>query len=444
MNDVFSSYRAKLRTADEAVKAVKSGDWVDYTSNVGFPVLLDRALARRRDELWDVKLRGNLMFGPLEVAECDPSREHFCYNSWHFSAYERKLCDRGLCSFIPMVFRNNTWYYRNFLTVNVAMMSVTPMDKHGYFNLSCATGVAKRILDKADLVILEVNERLPRIFGGFDEVIHIDEVDFVVEGEHPPLPQFPLAEPSPEEVAIANLLVPQIPSGAALQLGIGSLPNVVGALLAQSDLKDFGMHTELCGDAYYELFRAGKLTNRFMNLHPGKGMTGMVFGTQQLYDWADCNPAVTVGPLEYVNALTTIGSVENMISINNCVAVDLYGQISSESSGLRHISGTGGQLDFLTGAAMSPGGKAFICMTSSFVDKGGVRRSRIVPYFQGDIVSAPRSQAFYLATEYGCVNLAGLSTWQRAEALISIAHPDFREALIRAAEAQHIWRASSR
>ena len=443
MNDVFSSYRAKLRTADEAVKAVKSGDWVDYTSNVGFPVLLDRALARRRDELWDVKLRGNLMFGPLEVAECDPSREHFCYNSWHFSAYERKLCDRGLCSFIPMVFRNNTWYYRNFLTVNVAMMSVTPMDKHGYFNLSCATGVAKRILDKADLVIVEVNERLPRIFGGFDEVIHIDEVDFVVEGEHPPLPQFPLAEPSPEEVAIANLLVPQIPSGAALQLGIGSLPNVVGALLAQSDLKDFGMHTELCGDAYYELFRAGKLTNRFMNLHPGKGMTGMVFGTQQLYDWADCNPAVTVGPLEYVNALTTIGSVENMISINS-VAVDLYGQISSESSGLRHISGTGGQLDFLTGAAMSPGGKAFICMTSSFVDKGGVRRSRIVPYFQGDIISAPRSQAFYLATEYGCVNLAGLSTWQRAEALISIAHPDFREALIRAAEAQHIWRASSR
>ena len=181
-----------------------------------------------------------------------------------------------------------------------------------------------------------------------------------------------------------------------------------------------------------------------MNLHPGKGMTGMVFGTQQLYDWADCNPAVTVGPLEYVNALTTIGSVENMISINNCVAVDLYGQISSESSGLRHISGTGGQLDFLTGAAMSPGGKAFICMTSSFVDRSGVRRSRIVPYFQGDIVSAPRSQAFYLATEYGCVNLAGLSTWQRAEALISIAHPDFREALIRAAEAQHIWRASSR
>lgn len=444
MNDVYEQYRQKLRTADEAVRVVKSGDWVDYTSNVGFPVLLDEALAKRRDELTGVNIRGNLMFGPLKAVECDPTREHFCYNSWHFSGYERKLSDRGLCSFIPMVFRNNTWYYRNFLTVNVAMMSVTAMDKHGYFNLSCATGVAREILRKADIVILEVNERLPRICGGFDEVIHIDDVDFVVEGEHPPLPQFPLSAPSEQEVAIANLLVPQIPSGAALQLGIGSLPNTVGALLAQSDLKDFGMHTELCGDAYFELFKAGKLTNRCLTLHRGKGMTGMVFGTQQLYDWVDQNPCVTAAPLEYVNALTTIGSIDNMISINNCVAVDLYGQISSESSGTRQISGTGGQLDFLTGAAMSRGGKAFICMTSSFRDKSGALHSRIVPHFGGDIISAPRAQAFYLVTEYGCVNLAGLAVWQRAEALVSLAHPDFRDELIAAAEAQGIWRRSNK
>lgn len=444
LSNLYAAYRRKLRTPEQAVQAVKSGDWVDYTSNVGFPVLLDRALAKRRDELFDVNIRGNLMFGPLETVECDPKREHFCYNSWHFSAYERKLSDRGLCSFIPMVFRNNTWYYRNFLTVNVAMMSVTPMDRHGYFNLSCATGVAKQILDKADIVILEVNEHLPCIRGGFDEVIHLDEVDFVVEGEHPPLPQFPLAQPTNEEIAIANLLVPQIPSGAALQLGIGSLPNVVGALLAESDLKDFGMHTELCGDAYYALFKAGKLTHRKLNLHPGKGMTGMVFGSKPLYDWVHENPTITAAPLEYVNALNTIGSIDNMISINNCVAVDLYGQISSESSGTRQISGTGGQLDFLTGAAMSSGGKAFICMTSSFVDKAGVRHSRIVPSFRGDIISAPRSEAYYLVTEYGCVNLAGLSVWQRAQALISIAHPDFREELTQAAQTQGIWRRSNR
>ena len=141
-------YKSKLRTPEEAVKIVKSGDWVDYTTNLGFPVLLDQALSRRRDELTDVKIRGNLAFGPIEVVECDPTREHFIYNSWHFSAYERNLCDRGLCNFIPMLFRQVVEYYRHFLTVNVAMMSVTPMDRHGYFNLSCATGVTKGILEK--------------------------------------------------------------------------------------------------------------------------------------------------------------------------------------------------------------------------------------------------------------------------------------------------------
>lgn len=437
-------YRRKLRTPEEAVQAVKSGDWVDYTTNVCFPTLLDAALARRRDQLTDVKIRGNLLFGPIQTVECDPSREHFCYNSWHCSAYERRLCDRGLCSYIPMLFRNVVPYYRHFLMVNVAMMAVTPMDRHGYFNLSCAAGVAKGILDKADIVILEVNEHLPRIYGGFDECIHIDQVDFIVEGAHPPLPQFPIAPPTEEDLRIADWIVPHIPSGATLQLGIGAMPNVIGARLAESDLQDLGMHTELCGDAYYELFRAGKLTNARKAIHKNKGVTGIVFGSQALYDWVDENPGVMVAPLEYVNAPETIGRLDDMISINSCISADLYGQVCAESAGLRQISGTGGQLDYLTGASMSRGGKAFICMSSSFTGRDGVRRSRIVPHFQGDIVTDPRSQAYYLVTEYGGVNLAGRSTWERAEGLISIAHPDFREELIAAAEAQKIWRRSNR
>ena len=437
-------YRRKLRTPEEAVQAVKSGDWVDYTTNVCFPTLLDAALAHRRDHLTDVKIRGNLLFGPIQTVECDPSREHFCYNSWHCSAYERTLCDRGLCSYIPMLFRNVVPYYRHFLTVNVAMMAVTPMDRHGYFNLSCAAGVAKGILDKADIVILEINEHLPRIYGGFDECIHIDQVDFIVEGAHPPLPQFPIAPPTEEDLRIADWIVPQIPSGATLQLGIGAMPNVIGAHLAESDLQDLGMHTELCGDAYYELFRAGKLTNARKAIHKDKGVTGIVFGSQALYDWVDENPGVMAAPLEYVNAPETIAQLDDMISINSCISADLYGQVCAESAGLRQISGTGGQLDYLTGAAMSRGGKAFICMSSSFMGKDGVRRSRIVPHFQGDIVTDPRSQAYYLVTEYGGVNLAGRSTWERAEGLISIAHPDFREELIAAAEAQKIWRRSNR
>ena len=441
---VFEKYRAKLRTPEQAVQAVKSGDWVDYTSNVCFPALLDAALAKRRDELTDVKIRGNLIFSPIQTVECDPTREHFLYNSWHCSGYERKLCDKGLCNYIPMIFRNVVPYYRHFLTVNVAMMCVTPMDQHGYFNLSCAAGIARGILEKADIVILEVNEHLPRILGGFDESIHIDEVDYVVEGEHPPLPQFPIAQPTEEDIKIADLIVPHIVDGATLQLGIGGMPNVVGARLAESDLKDLGMHTELCGDAYYALYRAGKLTNKRKSLQRGKGVTGIVFGSQDLYEWVDQNPGVVVEPLEYVNAPETIARHENMISINSCIAVDLYGQICAESAGLRHISGTGGQLDYLTGAAMSAGGKAFICMTSSFVDKAGVRRSRVLPHFNGDIVTDPRSQAYYIVTEYGAVNLAGRSTWERAERLVSIAHPDFREELIAAAEKQKIWRKSNR
>ena len=442
--DFMSEYRAKLRTPEEAVQAVKSGDWVDYTSNVCFPTLLDAALAKRKEELTDVKIRGNLLFGPIRTVECDPDREHFIYNSWHCSGYERKLCDRGLCNYIPMIFRNVTAYYRHFLTVNVAMMCVTPMDKHGYFNLSCAAGIARGILETADIVILEVNENLPRIFGGFDESIHISEVDYVVEGPHEPLPQFPIAKPTEEDVKIADLIVPHIVDGATLQLGIGGMPNVVGARLAQSDVRDLGMHTELCGDAYYELYKAGKLTNRRKTIQRSKGVTGIVFGSQALYDWADQNPGLVVEPLEYVNAPETIAQLDNMISINNCIAVDLYGQVCAESAGLRHISGTGGQLDYLTGAAMARGGKAFICMTSSFVDASGTRRSRVLPHFNGDIVTDPRSQAYYIVTEYGVANLAGRSTWERAELLVSIAHPDFRGELIAAAEKQNIWRRSNR
>lgn len=443
MMQVYEEYRAKLRSPQAAVQAVKSGDWVDYSSNVCFPILLDQALAKRRDELQDVKIRGNLIFQTLQTVECDPTREHFVYNSWHCSGYERKLCDKGLCNYIPMVFRNLAWYYQNFLTVNVAMMAVTPMDRHGYFNLSCATGVARAILEKADIVILEVNEHLPRIYGGFDECIHISEVDYVVEGDHAPLPQFPVAEPTAEDRAIAQLIVPHIQSGSTLQLGIGGMPNVVGTMLAQSDVHDLSMHTELCGDAYLRLFEAGKLTNQ-KSFQRGKGVTGIVFGSQDLYDWVNENPSVIVEPLSYVNDPYIIAKNDHMVSINSCISIDLYGQVCAESAGLRHISGTGGQLDYLTGAAMSQGGKAFICMTSSFVDKAGVRHSRVLPHFNGDIVTDPRTQAYWIVTEYGAVNLAGCSTWERAEKIISIAHPDFRENLILSAQQQRIWKYSNK
>ena len=442
--NVLNEYKAKLTTPEDAVKVIKSGDWVDYVTNVSFPSLLDQALSERRDELFDVKVRGNLIFGPIQVAECDPTREHFCYNSWHCSAYERKLSDRGLCNYIPMVFRDCTEYYRVFLTVNVAMMAVPPMDKHGYFNLSCATGVAKGILDKADIVILEINDKLPHIYGAFDESIHISEVDYIVEGDHPDLPEFPIEDSTPADDAIADVILPYIKDGAALQLGIGAMPNVIGRKIAESDIKDLSMHTELCSDAYYELYSAGKITNRQKRLFPGKGLTGIVFGSNKLYEWVDRNPEVLIAPLSYVNAPEHISQLENMVSINNCISVDLYGQVNAESAGFRQISGTGGQLDYLTGASMARGGKAFICMESTFIGKDGEKHSNILPHFNGEIITDPRSQTYFIVTEYGAVNLCGRSTWERAEGLISIAHPHFRDELIKEAEKQGIWRYSNK
>lgn len=442
--DFIAQYKAKLRTAEEAVAVVKSGDWVDYTSSLGKPVLLDKALAARRDELYDVKIRGNLTAGPIEVAECDKSQEHFIYHSWHCSSYERKLCDEGLCYYIPMVFHNNAAYYEFFLHVNVVMVSVAPMDKHGYFNFSVNTGVAAPITRRADIIILEVNENMPKIRGGYDECIHISEVDYIVEGEHAPFENTKAIPPREVDKKIAELLIPYIVNGSTLQLGIGSMPNALGEIIAGSDLKDLGMHTELCSDAYLALYRSGKLTNKYKNIDRGKGVFGCAIGSDELYEWLDDNPGVAAYPLEYVNRPSVIAQIDNMVSINSCVAVDLYGQVAAESSGGRQLSGTGGQLDFLIGASASRGGKAFICMSAVHVDRYGKKHSRIRPQFNGDIITSPRSQVYFLATEYGVINLEGRSTWERAEALISIAHPDFRDMLIKEAQERKIWRRSNK
>lgn len=444
LRDFEGEYMLKLRKPEEVVKVVKSGDWVDYTSSLGKPVLLDQALAKRRDELWDVKIRGNLIEGPIEVAECDESQEHFIYHSWHCSTYERKLSDRGLCYYIPTVFHNNAAYYEFFIKVNVVMVSVAPMDKHGYFNYSVNTGVAGPIARRADIVIVEVNENMPKIHGGYDECIHISEVDYIVEGKHEPFENIPPIKPRDIDRQIAEHIIPYIVDGANLQLGIGSIPNAMGELIAQSDLKDLGMHTELCTDAYLELYRSGKLTNKKKNIDRGKGVFGCAIGSRDLYEWLDDNPGIAAYPLEYVNRPSVIAQLDNVVSINSCVAVDLYGQVAAESAGSRQISGTGGQLDFLTGASASRGGKAFICMSSVYKGKSGNIHSRILPQFNGDIITSPRSQVYFIATEYGVVNLEGKSTWERAEDLIHIAHPDFRDELIKEAADRKIWRRSNK
>ena len=442
--DFMTEYKSKLGTPAQAAALVRDGDWVEYGNGTTFAALCDEALAARRDELHDVKIRGQIMYGPLKAVECDPAGEHFTYNSWHCSAYERKLLDRGQGFFSPMIFRNLAWYYRENIPSDVAFVQATPMDKHGYFNFSVSAGTTLDIAGRCRAIVIEVNRHLPKVYGAWNESIHISDVAMVVEGGDRPTPQVPSRAPSAEDIAIANHVIPYIVDGATLQLGIGGTPDALGSIIAQSDLKDLGMHTELCTDGFLDLYKAGKLTNKRKNIFRGKGVLGLATGSQALYDWLDENPGVIALPIAYVNDPAVISQMDNFISLNSCVSVDLYGQVSSESAGLRQISGTGGQVDFLTGAAMSRGGKAFICVASSRVGKDGVRRSNIVPHFNGEIITSPRAQAYYIATENGVVNLAGRSAWERAEGLIGLAHPDFREELIRAAEEQRIWRRSNR
>ncbi|MBQ1576420.1 MAG: butyryl-CoA:acetate CoA-transferase, partial [Oscillospiraceae bacterium] len=327
--DLLSEYRSKLKTAAEAVKIVKNGDWVDYGSNNSHPPALDAALAARRDELRGVQVRGNFLRGPLAVVECDPEGEHFIYNTWHCSAYDRRLCDRGRAYFTPMTFRNMDWYYRSFLRTDVAMVSVAPMDGEGNFNLSGALGSTCSVVENAKVVIVEVNPAMPRIRGEAAK-LPLEKVDAIVEGEAVPLWELENHAPNEIEKQIAAYVFPHICDGATVQLGIGGVPNAIGELIADSDLKDLGMHTEMASDGYLAMYRAGKLTNRRKSLHPGLGVLGLAIGSREFYDWLDDNPEILGMRLDYVNAIPVIAQNDNMISINGCLAADLYGQVCSE------------------------------------------------------------------------------------------------------------------
>lgn len=446
MSQWADMYRQKLTTPEEAVKLVKSGDWVDYGMATSQPILLDKALAGRKEELKDVKVRMSFTFAPRAVVEVDPNRETFTAMNWHMSGYDRKLCAQGLMNFIPMCYRNEPSMYRDILDVDVAMITVAPMDKHGFFNFGLNISANEAITKKAKKVIVEVNEAMPRALGGRGEQIHISDVAAIVEAGSIPMPTIPFKTGDEIDTKIAEMIVKEIPNGATLQLGVGGLPNTVGAMIAESDLKDLGMHTEMLVDAFYLMYKEGRLTNKLKAVDRDKASWAFALGSQDMYDWIDDNPFLAAYPVDYVNDPFVIAQLDNFISINNCVDIDLFGQISSESSGTHHISGSGGQLDFTDGAYRSRGGKSIIALRSTFHNKKtGRDESRILPTLApGTTVTDPRSQINFVVTEYGMVNLMGASTWERAERLISIAHPDFREDLIKEAEKMKIWRYSNK
>lgn len=433
-------YKEKLRTADEAVKVIKSGTWIDYGTFLGQVVELDKALARRKDELFDVKIRSAArVSGVPAVVQVDPLKEHFIFNSGHFTTIDRKLHDFGLAYYIPLLFREIEYYYHYVEPHEVAMLAVAPMDKHGFFNFGLNNVYSLETLRRAKVRIVEVNPNMPRVLGGTEECIHISEVDFIVEANWP-LMEIPNLPPSPVDQKIAEIIVNEIEDGACIQLGIGALPNAIGKLIAQSDLKDLGVHSEMFCDAFLDMYKSGRVTGRRKNIDRGKMVFTFALGSKEMYEFLNDNPAVASYPVRYTNDPRIIALNDKVVSINNALEVDLFGQVASESSGPRHISGTGGQVDFCEGAFMSRGGKSFIALHSTYVDKNGQLRSRIRPTLDpGTIVTTPRAMAMYIVTEYGIASLKGKSTWERAEALINIAHPNFREELIKEAEKMKIW-----
>ena len=439
-------YQQNLTSAEEAVKVVKSGDWVDYGWCTNHPVSLDKALAARKDELTDVKIRGGVTMWMPEVAKAEDAGDHFTWHSWHCSGLDRKVISKGCGFFIPMRYSELPRFYRENVDVDVAMIQVTPMDKHGNFSYALAASHLADMLDKAKVIILEVNENLPWIYGLTGSEINIKDVDMVVEGENPPVAQLGGGgEPTEVDKAVANLVVPEIPDGACLQLGIGGMPNTIGSMIAQSDLKDLSVHTEMYVDGFVDMAEAGKITGRNKALDKGRQVFAFAAGSQRMYDYMDRNPDVMAAPVDYTNDVHVISQIDNFVSINNAIDMDLFGQVNAESAGLKHISGTGGQLDFAMGAYLSKGGKSFICMSSTVTGKDGSVKSRIVPTLtNGSIATDPRSCVHYIVTEYGMVNMKGLSTWERAEQIINIAHPDFRDQLIKDAEKMGIWRRSNK
>lgn len=445
--DIRKEYASKLTTAAEAVKVVKSGDWVDYGWCTGTPDVLDKALAARTDELQDIKVRGGILMKLPAIFEREDAGEHFCWNSWHMGGIERKLIARGCAYYSPLRYSELPRYYREHIEPDdVLMMVVAPMDNHGFFNFGPNASHLMAACEKAKHIIVEVNENMPRCLGGFEEGIHVSQVDAIVEGNNPAMLEMGGGAAATDvDKAVAKLIVEEIPDGACLQLGIGGMPNTVGAMIAESDLKDLGVHTEMYVDAFVDIARAGKITGAKKSIDRFRQVYAFGAGTQKMYDYMDENPELMSAPVDYTNDIRTISSIDNFISINNAVDVDLFGQVNAESAGIKHISGAGGQLDFVLGAYLSHGGKSFICCSSSFKTKDGQLKSRIVPTLNpGSIVTDTRANTHYLVTEYGKVCLKGLSTWERTEKIIGIAHPDFREELIKEAEKMHIWRRSNK
>jgi acyl-CoA hydrolase len=419
-------------TAEAAAGLVRSHSWLDFGTALSQPDRFDQALAARAAELVDVKIRSCLSVTSRAFLEADPDGRHFQSFNWHFSGYDRQKHDAGVCNYIPLNLGEVPDYYRRFIEpIDIVVLKTRPI-ADGWFNFG-PTGMWHRTLvERAKTLIVETSDAVPYAHGDGNGV-HVSEIDYVIDGDPAALPELHNPPPTDTDHAVAHQIAGEIEDGACLQIGIGGMPNAVCSLLLESGARDLGVHTEMLTDGIIDLYRAGVITGSRKTLNPGKVVFTFALGTRALYAAIDHNPDMLCCSVEYTNMPHVIMQNARAISINNTCQIDLQGQAASESDGHRHISGTGGQLQFVRGAYASPAGKSFICLASTY-ERPGVRKSRIVlDLTPGNIVTTPRSDVMFVVTEFGMVNLKGKSVAERAKALISIAHPDFRADLERAA-----------
>lgn len=420
-------YERKKTSIEDALKLIKS----DTKIVTSMACMEARGLLEnlhRVDSVKNVAVATCLNIGEYPFFLGEEFEGRFLNESWFHSLGARKALKQG--------FKTVTYIPNNLHSAGMERIManrpdifwgvVSPMDKNGYMTVSLSNVYERDMVENARTVVMEVNEKAPRTHG--DTQVHISEVDWVIENTFD-IPELPDTEPSEVELKIAGHISSLVEDGSTLQIGIGGIPNAVAKLM--EDKRDLGVHTEMFTESMIHLFEKGAITNRKKTLWPGKFIATFAFGTEKVYSFIEDNPAVFLLRGKYVNDPYVISQNDGMVSINTAITVDLSGQVCSEAIGTKHYSGTGGQLDTHRGAAMSRGGKGIIALRSSA--KGGTI-STIVPLLpMGSPVTVPRQDIDYVVTEYGLARLRGLNVFQRAQALISISHPDFRRELTKQA-----------
>ena len=420
-------YLHKLATADEALKLVKSGSRVYIGGGCGEPIELAQSLVWRKKELRNVEIVQVLTSG--HAAYSAPGMEEaFHVNSLFIGSNVRNAVQEGRADFTPVFLHEIPRLFREgYLPLDVALISVSPPDEHGYCSYGVEVGVTKPAAESACMVIAEINPNMPRVWG--NSFIHLSQITCCVPVDYP-LPRAPQENPSPMYKQIGHNVAGLISDGDTLQMGIGAIPNAVLGFLG--DKHDLGVHSEMFSDGIIDLVGSGVITGRRKNFLPGKIVASFMLGTERLYRFVHDNPMIEMRPVDFTNDPFTISRNDNMVAINSALQVDLTGQVCADSIGCKFYSGVGGQADFMRGSAHSKGGKPIIALPSTALS-GSV--SRIVAMLDsGAGVTTTRNDVHYVVTEYGVANLYGKSVRQRAEALVAIAHPDFRDSLRKAAQ----------